>query len=485
MSDEPILKKAQDKLRPFEHQLLDAFSKVFQRKRPPTSLRSLQPLAMVFLLEAFGLAFLLDRATVRLAILAARGPGKGDDDMLDDGDQLVAVRWASARQEAVDRAYMAVAKERYKETKYSNHDCPNVAAWLRAGYGPDRAQFEKQWGERNPIDPAMAPKSFDPSAQLSTLDAVGQGDGYLGAFVFASFLAASTRKQITCMGQTLDLDGCETIDAAAAKAVLAGWIAYLDHRGAVAGLRLIPRTDGIQTRLRAPLANVVSMYQEDKRDEQISDLESRIAEITEQATINNNALRERDHQWQDATGANDPEMARAMMAQQIEQIAGLTAERAIDEREPDTAIEPENALVLDNSKIFDETNGVGRMVWPDPDNAPTPIACASAIVAHRRGEFVELEFPATPKIFDNVRAFLEYHDLTIREPTPDATGYCTCAIGTAGELPPAWSGMKQRERDSYPGFALFGPDGSAKVVFRAREQTVKTPRKPRSKKAAT
>jgi hypothetical protein len=527
MSETPILKQAQDKLRPFEHRLLDTFSKAFQRKRPPTSLRALQPLAMVFLLEAFGLAFLLDKKTVRLAVLAARGPGKGDDDdLLDDSDEMAAIRWASARQDAVDRAYLAMAKERYKDTLSGQK---SLAAWIKAGYGPDRTQFEKQWGERNPIDPATAPKCFDPSAQLSILDAVGHGDGYLGAFVSTSFLTSSTPKQITCMGQTLDLEACETLDMAAWRAVSKGWIAYLDHRGIVMGLRLIPRTDGVQTRLRAPLVNIVSMHQEDKRDEQIVQLEANIQ-------WHKDAQKELDQRWQDATGASDPEMARELTAQRIEQIEkneaiireggeilsaahvppGLFVDRieiaakAYSPQKTDTLgsfvgrelvggeyetitthEDGSTTIVFDDSpkhgdvpSKLEVADGVGRMIWPDPNNAPTPIACANAIVAHRRGEFVELEFPATPKIFENIRAWLMFHSFGLRAPTPDATGYCTCAIGSGGEIPPEWNTMKQGKRDSYPGFALFGPGNTGKVVFCANEPTIKKTTKRSIKKAA-
>jgi hypothetical protein len=480
MSDAPILKQAQDKLRPFEHRLLDTFSKVFQRKRPPTSLRSLQPLAMIFLLEAFGLAFLLDRETVRLAVLAARGPGKGDDDdLLDDSDEMTPIRWAAARQEAVDRAYLAMAKEYHR----SSSSGLSFAQWLKIGDGPDRTEFEKQWGERNPIDPATAPKCFDPSAQLSILDAVGYGDGYLGAFVSTHFLTSSAPKQITCMGQTIDLEGCETLEMAAWRAVSKGWIAYLDHRGVVIGLRLIPRTDGVQTRLRAPLVNIVSMFQEDKRDEQIAQLETNIQ-------WHKDAQKELDQRWQDATGASDPEMAHELTAQRIEQIESLTAERDAAKHN-NSLVHAEIEQEIDARDSKNETDsqpteqGVGRMIWPDLSNAPTPIACANAIVAHRRGEFVELEFPPTPQIFENIRAWLGFHQFGLRAPAPDATGYCTCAIGPGGEIPPEWSTMKQGKRDSYPGFALFGPGNTGKVVFCANEPTIKKTTKRSTKKAAT
>lgn len=426
MSNTPILKQAQDKLRPFEHRLLDVFAKVFQRKRPPNSLRALQPLAMVFLLEALGLAFLLDRETVRLSVLAARGPGKGDDDdLLDDSDEMTAIRWASAQQDAVDRAYLAMAKERYKETP---HRQTSVAAWIKAGYGPDRTQFEKQWGERNPIDPMTAPKCFDPSAQLSILDAVGHGDGYLGAFVSTHFLTSSAPKQISCMGQTLDLESCETLEMAAWRAVSKGWVAYLDHRGVVMGLRLIPRTDGIQTRLRAPLVNIVSMFQEDKRDEYIEQLRAQVEYLGTQ--LHGTAkTQDKPH---DNLGAF------------------VGRELAGGEHEVQSV---------------DEVQGVGRMVWPDPDNAPNEIDCVEAISKHRRGEFVELAFPSTSLVFDNVRAWLMQYQMNTRAPEFDETGYSTCAVGTNGEIPQQWEKMKQSKRNSYPGFVLFAPDGSAKVTF--------------------
>lgn len=460
MFNKPILKQAQDKLKPFELKLLDAFSRLFARKRPPQSMRALAPLGMVFLLEAFGLAYLLDRATVRLAIVAARGPGKGDDDdLLGDSDEMTAIRWATARHEAIDRAYNIVAHECYKgiSTPFTYN------GWLKAGHGPNRETFEQQWGQRNPIDLATAPKCFDPSAQLSILDAVGQGDGYLGVFVSTSFLTSSAPKQIACMGQTLSLDGCESIDAAAAKAVLSGWIAYLDHRGVVTGVRLIPRTDGIQTRLRAPLVNIVSMMHEPLSDRdaeiEIETLKTKlsIAEnnhknvcdqrdtILERLTAEcdaRDALFTRDKQWQDATGADKPE----------------DVERAVAER---------------RARISDvETSGVWRMVWPDKDAAPASLACTNAIVAHRRGEFAELEFPSTPKIFEQVRAWLGYYQFGIYTPSFDSSKYGHCAIGANGEIPPLWSSMKEAKRNAYPGFVLFAPDGSARVVFRAKEATI-------------
>jgi hypothetical protein len=483
----PALKIAQDKLRSYEYKLLEVFARVFNRKRPPSSLRSLQAFAMVLMLEAFGLAFLLDRETVRAAILAARGPGKGDDDdLLDDSDEMVAIRWASARQEALDRAYMAVAKEQHKNDSTSH----SFAEWIKRGYGPDRATFERQWGERNPIDPATAPKCFDPSAQLSILDAVGQGDGYLGVFVSTSFLTSSAPKQISCMGQTLDLEACETLDAAAWRAVSKDWIAYLDHRGAVVGLRLIPRTDGIQTRLRAPLVNIVSMFKEDKRDERIAQLEAQVFEWRKEtectSPIDAGELMRRhtanDRVWQDATGASDPEMARELTVQRINQIETLSNNISAPRYATKDASTVDVVPAYDTDRMVVE--GVGRMVWPDHTNAPCAMKCANAIVSHRRGEFVELNFPATPKIFDNVRAWLGFHQFGVRAPTLDATGYCTCAIGPGGEIPPAWNTMKQGKRDSYPGFVLFAPDGSAKVVFCAKEPSIGKVGKRRAKVGA-
>jgi hypothetical protein len=399
MSELPILKRASDALKPHEPKALDAFNKIFPRKRPPQSTRALMPFAMVLLLEALGLASLLDRATVLLALSAACGPGKKDED----------------------------------------------------------------------------------EQQLSILDATKK-DSLLGVFVSDISLRSEAPPVVECMGQTLDLGACETLDAATWRAVSKGWIAYLDHRGTVIGLRLIPRTDGIQTRLRAPLVNIVSMFQEDKRDEQIAQLVSRIQEREEMC-------RELNQQWQDATGASDPEMARELTAQRIEQIKSLTAERdtAIDATKDEVrklraGIE-ERIERSEETELLEKVQGVGRMIWPDPDNAPTPIACANTIVAHRRGEFAELEFPSTPQIFENIRAWLGFHQFGLRAPTPDTTGYCTCAIGPGGEIPPAWNTMKQGKRDSYPGFALFGPGNTGKVVFCANEPTIKKTTKRSTKKA--
>jgi hypothetical protein len=474
----PALKSATDALKPHEPKLLDAFAKVFRRKRPPQSMRALAPLAMVFLLEAFGLSFLLDRETVRAAIRAARGPGKDEDDLLVDSDEMIAIRWAAARQDALDRAYMTFAREQHKNDSTSH----SFAEWIKRGYGPDRVAFERRWGERNPIDPATAPKCFDPSAQLSILDAVGQGDGYLGAFVSDVSLRSEAPPVVECMGQTLDLGACESLDAAVWRAVSKGWIAYLDHRGAVVGLRLIPRTDGVQTRLRAPLANIVAMYAQDKRDEQIAQLEAdkmNLADSNRSMAENivrlTNELEVIEYQWRYATGAPSPEMAHELMARRIEQIANLLVERDAPRSsmsEMHAEIEDERSADTSKLESVEVPQSVGRMIWPDPDNAPDVIKCSNAIVAHRRGEFAELVFPSTQKIFEQVRAWLMFYQMNICARTPDETGYSTNAIGTNGEIPPKWSTMKQAQRNSYPGFVLFAPDDSAKVVFCAREPSI-------------
>lgn len=478
----PILKQASDALKPFEPDLLKRFAKVFHRKKPPQTMRSLAPLAMVFLLEAFGLAFLLDRATVRLAITACRGPGKDseDDDLLDDSDEMIAIRWAAARHDAMNRAYESMARDMYKNNPMGY---TRFADWLKAR-GPDRTAFDQQWGERNPIDPAMAPRCFDPSTQLSILDAVGDGDGYLGTFVSNLFLLSDAPKQIECMGQTLDLGACETLDAAAWRAVSKGWIAYLDHRGAVVGLRLIPRTDGVQTRLRAPLANIVSMYVPDKRDEQIAQLEADKEHLAysnrvycEQNANLSNEIAALRREWQDATGASDPETARELTAQRVEQI------KSFDDRAVTTIhADGHTTIAVDDSNIDagasevevgdSASPGIWRMVWPDKDAIPDPIACANTIATHRRGEFADLEFPASPKIFENVRAWLMYHQFGICSPSFDSSKYGHCAIGANGEIPPSWSSMKEVKRNAYPGFVLFAPDGSARVVFRAKEPSI-------------
>ena len=565
MSELPILKQASNALKPHEPDLLKRFAKVFRRKKPPQTMRSLAPLAMVFLLEAFGLVFLLDRATVRLALAACRGPGKDseeeEDDLLDNSDDMVTIRWAAERHRQIDIAYRAMARDLYNLTPTAH----SFSGWLKMGYGPDRTAFEKQWGERNPIDPSNAPKCFDPSAQLSILDAVGDGDGYLGTFVSNLFLLSSASKQIECMGQTLDLGACETLDAAAWCAVSKGWIAYLDHRGVVVGLRLIPRTDGIQTRLRAPLANIVAMYADDPRDEQIKQLEADKDNLSEsnRAYCENNlrlsnkvvqletnikwhedAHKERDQQWQDATGASDPEYvgqietktraaafadgdggdpwidatgcatpdaARDLLRTTQSQILELSAQ--IDEWHLATNADSPEAFVgaiakhctkieytedtqmavmtrLENETstsavevVGVESPGIWRMVWPDDSASPSPIACANTIVAHRRGEFAELEFPTTPKIFEQVRAWLMFNRFGICTPSFDSSKYGHCAIGANGEIPPSWGTMKESKRNAYPGFVLFAPDNSARVVFRAKGPPIGKPTKARKVKA--
>ena len=490
MSELPILKQASDALKPHEPKLLDVFSKVFKRKRPPQTMRSLAPLAMVFLLEAFGLAFLLDRATVRLALAACRGPGKDseEDDLLDDSDDMAAIRWAAQRQESLDRAYRALAREHHGPHSMGCKECPTLSKYIKNGHAPDRVAFERQWGERDPIDPSTAPKCFDPFAQLSILDAVGRGDGYLGAFVSNIMLRSNATKSITLFGQTLDLADVETLDEVASRAVMAGWIAYLDHRGAVVGLRLIPRTDGIQTRLRAPLANIVSMMNEPLSDRdaeiEIETLKTKlsIAEdnhrnvcdqrntILERLTAEcdaRDALLTRDKQWQDATGASDPEMARELTAQRVEQIKSFD-DRAVVTTHADghtTIVVDESDVDTSASKVEIsgvESPGIWRMVWPDKDAAPAPSACANTIVAHRRGEFAELEFPASATIFVQVRAWLGYYQFGICAPSFDSSKYGHCAIGANGEIPPSWPSMKEAKRNAYPGFVLFAPDGSAR-----------------------
>ncbi len=494
MSDTPTQKQASDALKKHEHKLLDVFAQIFKRKKPPQSMRALAPFAMVLLLEAFGLAYLLDRSTLRLALDAAKGVGKSaadDDNLLDDGDEMIAIRWAAERQRQIDVAYRAMARDLYNITSTSL----TFGNWLRAGHGPSRVDFERQWGERNPIDLSTAPKCFDPSTQPSILDAVGQGDGYLGAFISNITLRSDATKSITLFGQTLDLAGVETLDEAASRAVMAGWIAYLDHRGAVVGLRLIPRTDGIQTRLRAPLANIVAMYQEDKRDEQIAQLEEDKKNLAESNRIYceqnlrlSNDIQSPRRAWQDATGASDPETARELTTQRIEQIKSFD-DRAVVTTHADgctTIVVDDSDIDASDSKveiIGVESPGIWRMVWPDKDAAPSPIACANTIVTHRRGEFAELEFPSTQKIFDQVRAWLMFNKFGICAPSFDSSKYGHCAIGANGEIPPSWARMKEAKRNAYPGFVLFAPDGSARVVFRAKEATIGKVGKRKAKEA--
>lgn len=376
-----------ESLKRYEHKLLDAFVAVFPSKRPPKSLRALQPLAFVFLLEAFGLLFLLNRELVRAAILAARGPGKGDDG----------------------------------------------------------------------------------ASQLSILDATAK-DEVLGVFVSDISLRSESPPIIEFLGQTLDLGACKTIDAAAAYAITNGWIAYLDHRNAVKGLRLVPRTSAIETRLRAPLANIVAMCAPDKRDEQITQLETDKENLAESNRIYcernlslSNDLHAIRRAWQDATGASDPELARELTKQRIEQIESLQKElSALRSAPPKDDL---GAFVGRELAGGEYDHGIGKMVWPDPDNAPKEADCVDVISKHRRGEFVELAFPSTPLVFENVRAWLMQYQMNVRAPEFDNTGYSTCAVGANGEIPPNWATMKQSKRNSYPGFVLFAPDGSAKVTF--------------------
>ena len=519
MSELPILKQASDALKLHEPKLLHSFARVFNRKRPPQSMRALAPLAMVLLLEAFGLAFLLNRDTIRLALAACRGPGKGnEDDMLDDSDDMAAIRWAAHRQGSLDRAYRSLCREVYN-SESTGYTYPE---WIKKSNSvPNRITFERQWGERNPIDPSTAPKCFDPSAQLSILDALGQGDGYLGAFVSNIMLRSDATKSITLFGQTLDLAGVETLDEAASRAVMSGWIAYLDHRGAIVGLRLIPRTDGIQTRLRAPLANIVAMYADDPRDEQIAQLKKdneNLAESNRSYSLsivdvsNKLAAAERSIEWhrqemiaatielgfagstiEEAARASTKErdMLRSGMSPVHKEIEGVATTHAdghttivVDDSDigasaskvkigtvPNCGISEEYGPNPFNDPPVSESPGIWRMVWPDKDAAPAPLACANTIVAHRRGEFAELEFPASAKIFDQVRAWLGYYQFGICTPSFDSSKYGHCAIGANGEIPPSWGTMKESKRNAYPGFVLFAPDGSARVVFRAKEAT--------------
>ena len=255
---------ATDLLAPLVPRLLVAFA-ALRPGRPPQSLRALQPLALVLMLEAFGLASLLTDEQRAAAWQAARGPGRGkaDDDAYDptdDSDETKALRWVAARAAAEDKAYRDHARATFADKqKRGIHLTWTIAEFINSNYAPDRAEFSRQWGERNPIDPATAPACFDPRAQLSILDAVSpERDGALGLFVAESRLRAEAPPVLTYMGHTLDLTGCTSLADAAWRAITERWIAYLDHRGSTVGLRLLPPTDGIRVRLRAPLVNVLA-----------------------------------------------------------------------------------------------------------------------------------------------------------------------------------------------------------------------------------
>lgn len=263
------LSVATDLLAPLVPRLLVAIA-ALRPGRPPQSLRALQPLALVFLLEAFGLATLLTDEQRRAAWQAARGPGRGkvDDESYDptnDSDETKALRWVAARTAAEDKAYREHALGYAMNIGVIGSDWPGSTKravlndFLKTNKAPNRADFSRQWGERNPIDPATAPACFDPRAQLSILDAVSpERDGALGLFMAESRLRAEAPPVLTYLGHTLDLTGCTSLADAAWRAVTEHWIVYLDHRGSTVGLRLLPPTDGIRVRLRAPLVNVLA-----------------------------------------------------------------------------------------------------------------------------------------------------------------------------------------------------------------------------------
>lgn len=268
------LDKANDLLAPLIPRLLAAFASYRGIKRAPQSMRSLQPLALVFLLEAFGLAFLLTEEQRTAAWAAARGPGRKSQDDYDptedhDTEEAKALRWVAARAAAVDSAYRAACKATIDDAYrgYVKSWAPrkgSIKLLSRDEYAPNvilpnRGTFEAQWGERNPIDPATCPAAFDPRAQLSILDAVSpERDGVLGLFMAESRLRAEAPPVLVYAGHELDLTGCSSLADAAWRAISERWIVYLDHRGATVGLRLLPPTEGIRVRLRAPLVNVIA-----------------------------------------------------------------------------------------------------------------------------------------------------------------------------------------------------------------------------------
>lgn len=426
MSDTPSHKLVADKLKAHEPDLLKAFAQVFKPKRPPQSMRALIPLALVLLLEAFGLDRLLDRSVIESAIRAARGPGKGGDD--EDG-------------------------------------------------------------------------------QFSILDATLK-DCFLGVFVSdISLRSESPQTIVECLGQKLDLAACETPSDVAWWAATNDWIVYREQRGAVPGLRLIPRTESTMVRLRAPLATlaqIVESVDDNKRLDRIAQLEAHALILaqekealkTQLSVVENNhrdvcdqrntvlerltaecdardALLARDKEWQQLTGYESPNDLRAEKnnARVVEDPKNLGAfvGRELAGGEYDQ--------VIVDGATYPPAPKDWKLVWPDEANKPDDSACVDTISAHRRGDFTELAFPASDRIFENVRAWLMFHSFGICSPAFDAHGWATCAIGTGGKIPPSWDKMKQAKRDAYPGFVLFAPDGSAKLVFCARNaSTVKIPK---------
>jgi hypothetical protein len=262
-------------LQPFAAPALAAFAKVRPGKQPLT-LRALGPLAMLLLLEALGLASLLTPEVRRAAWAAARPPGRSkaepDYDPTNDSDEQRRAAWAAARADALEKAYQS-ARRTELEKAYDAY-CADWRARKRPDgttapsitksefdktlfKAPDRVEYERQWGERNPIDESSAPHTFDVRAQVCLLDAMtSEHDLTLGAFVSEQRIRSGTDTVVSYDGHTFDFAPWRGLAEVAIAALRMGWIAYYDVRGAVVGVRLLPPSDGVRLRLRSPLANV-------------------------------------------------------------------------------------------------------------------------------------------------------------------------------------------------------------------------------------
>jgi hypothetical protein len=430
-------------LEPLIPRLLAAFASV-RGTKPPQSARALQPLAFVFLLEAFGLAFLLTDETRRLAWQAARPPGRGSSeeyDPTDDADETKALQWAAARVAAIDSAYREHARALYNKSNIRARW--SFADYLRSNYAPDRAEFERQWGERNPIDPATATATacFDPRAQLSLFDAVSPDrDGAAGVFVAEIALRAAAKPVVSLAGHTLDASDCSTLHDLAWRAISSGWVAYLDHRSAVVGLRLLPPTDAVRTRLRAPLINLLAL------DVAPPSAFEAMAEVSARAT----------------------EAAKAL--------GDMLDEPSNEVPQPEPSLEPSSALQLHAADVEPARDPLAfrtashaelrTLVWPDESRAPDAAVLDDARAKIKAGEAVSITFDG-PKGWENARAWLTKlgHGTTAPEPVNHLVA--RCAIAAGGEAPPIWSRLTDEQRDAYPGRADVRPHETV-VSFKAR-----------------
>lgn len=429
-------------LEPLIPRLLAAFASV-RGTKPPQSARALQPLAFVFLLEAFGLAFLLTDETRRLAWQAARPPGRGSSkeyDPADDADETKALRWVAARAAALDTEYCAYARD---------NNCPI-----------SRAEFERQWGERNPIDPATAPACFDPRAQLSLFDAVSPDrDGAAGVFVAELSLRADIKPVVLLAGHTLDISDCSTLHDLAWRAISSGWVAYLDHRGAVIGLRLLPPIDSVRTRLRAPLVNLLAL---DVVPPPVPPAFETMAEVSARAT----------------------EAAKAL--------GDMLDEPSNEVPQPEPSLEPSSALQLHVADVEPARDPLAfrtaahaelrTLVWPDESRAPEAAVLDDARAKIKAGEAVSVAFDGSHG-WDNAQAWLKKLGYGIGEiETVDGT-MTHCALAHNGKHAPLWSKMTDAERSSCPGYVFISRFGAVVEFFENAKSTIVVPKVRRSRKS--